>query len=93
MEYIEYNRKEYIDEYNHSVSNNERYYIKMINYIHKKTIEKYRKYKCSDGWSENKKECWKFTKQGALKKIELLKREYHINYDKGLILFELIKAE
>lgn len=55
MEYIEYNRKEYIDKYNHSISNNERYYIKMINYIHKKTIEKYRKYKCSDGWSENKK--------------------------------------
>lgn len=53
----------------------------------------YRKYKCSDGWDFSPVGCWEFTKQGAEKKIEALKREYKVNYDKGIIEFSLIEAK
>lgn len=36
----------------------------------------YKRYKCIDGFSKNKSECWKFSKAGAAKIIERLKREY-----------------
>lgn len=26
---------------------------------------KYKKYKCIEGWSNSKNDCWQFTKQGA----------------------------
>ena len=68
------------------------YLIQMVSNVTSKTKIVYRKYKCSDGWAENPNECWQFTKQGALKKIETLKKKYHINYDKGLIEFNLIEA-
>lgn len=69
-----------------------KYYIQMVSNMYSKQKICYRRYKCSDGWSENMEECWAFTKQGALKKIEALKREYHINYDKGLIEFNLVEC-
>lgn len=42
------------------------------------TVEYYR-YKCIVGWSKKKENCWQFSKQGALKIIERLKREYWRN--------------
>lgn len=42
------------------------------------TIE-YKQYKCIDGFCKDKSLCWKFSKQGARKIIESLKREYHRN--------------
>lgn len=42
------------------------------------TIE-YKRYKCSDGFCKDKSLCWEFTKQGALKIIEVLKNEYRRN--------------
>lgn len=41
--------------------------------------KEYKHYKCSDGFTNVKEKCWKFTKQGALKIIERLKREYQRN--------------
>ena len=81
------------DDYNYRVLNKVKYYIKMISYVTSKKNISYRKNKCVDGWSEDKTKCWKFTKYGALKKIESLKHEYKINYQKGLIFFELEEAE
>lgn len=54
-----------------------------------KTIIEYKRYKCIDGFTRNKELCWAFSKKGALKIIENLKQEYHINYNKGLIDFYL----
>ena len=66
-----------------------KYYIKMTN---KHTnIVKYKRYKCIDGFSTNKEECWKFSKQGALGIIERLKKEYYRNLDK--LEFELEPVE
>lgn len=68
-----------------------KFLIKMTSNVGAKPRVQYRKYKCSDGWTQNPNECWGFTKQGALKKIEALKREYHINYEKGLISFDIVE--
>lgn len=65
-----------------------KYYIRKTN---KKTGKvEYKRYKCSDGFSENKDLCWKFSKQGALKIIEVLKNEYRRNIDN--LVFELEEA-
>lgn len=65
-----------------------KYYIKKTN---KQTgrIE-YKRYKCIDGFSRDKSQCWKFSKQGALKIIERLKSEYWRNIDN--LEFELEEA-
>ena len=65
-----------------------RYYIKKINHI-SGTIE-FKRYKCIEGFSKNKEECWQFTKQGAVKVIEGLKREYFRNLKN--LEFELEEA-
>ncbi len=54
-----------------------KYYIKMIN--RQFGTVKYKRYKCIDGFSEDKTICWKFSKAGGLKIIEDLKREYYRN--------------
>lgn len=54
-----------------------KYYIRMTNKQFG-TIQ-YKRYKCIDGWCKNKDLCWQFSKQGALKIIERLKREYYRN--------------
>lgn len=54
-----------------------KYYIRMTN---KQTGKvKYKRYKCIDGFSENKALCWQFSNPGALKIIERLKEEYRRN--------------
>ncbi len=42
----------------------------------------YKKYKCIDGWSENPKECWRFSESGAKTIAERLNELY--GYDKQL---------
>lgn len=64
-----------------------KYLIVMESYILKEKEIKYKKNKCVDGWTTSPEKCWKFSKNGALKIIEDLKREYRINYDKGLVKF------
>lgn len=65
-----------------------KYYIKMIN---KQTgIIQYKKYKCIDGFTRNKEQCWKFSKQGAIKIIERLKYQYRNNIQN--LEFELEEA-
>lgn len=54
-----------------------KYYIKKIN--HQLGTVEYKRYKCSDGFTNNKAICWQFSKQGALKIIERLKDEYRRN--------------
>ena len=62
-----------------------KYYIKKTN---KQTGRvEYKRYKCSDGFDKNKEVCWQFTKQGASKIIERLKREYWRNINN--LTFEL----
>lgn len=59
-----------------------KYYIVKISPLYPvKSIwhKQYKRYKCIDGFSPNKDICWKFTKQGATKIIERLKREYPYN--------------
>jgi len=41
----------------------------------------YKRYKCIDGFSKDKTICWQFSKRGAEKIIERLKREYYRNID------------
>ena len=64
-----------------------RYYIKMYNKQFN-TI-KYKRYKCIDGWSTNKEECWKFTQQSAMNIIERLKLEYRKNINNIEFTLEL----
>lgn len=64
-----------------------KYYIKMYNKQFN-TI-KYKRYKCIDGWSTNKEECWKFTKQSAMNIIERLKFEYRRNINNIEFTLEL----
>lgn len=66
-----------------------KYYIKMTNKQFGTT--EYKRYKCIDGFSKNKSQCWKFSKQGALKIIERLKWEYRRNVEN--LEFELEPAE
>lgn len=73
-------------------TNTKYYLIQMVSSVTGKNKIQYRKYKCSDGWTTNPNECWQFTKAGALKKVESLKKDYHVNYDKGLIKFNLVEA-
>ena len=66
-----------------------KYYIRMTN---KQTGKvKYKRYKCIDGFSENKGLCWQFSKPGALKIIERLKQEYRMNINN--LTFDLEEAE
>lgn len=41
----------------------------------------YKRYKCIDGFSRNKNECWQFSRAGAKKIIENLKWEYRRNIE------------
>lgn len=66
-----------------------KYYIKKINKQFN-TVQ-YKRYKCIDGFSSNRDICWKFSKQGALKIIEDLKREYYRNINN--LEFTLEEAE
>ena len=66
-----------------------KYYIKMENKQFNKVY--YKRYKCIDGFTTDKKICWKFSKQGALKIIERLKIEYRRNIEN--IEFSLEIAE
>lgn len=61
-----------------------KYYIVMHNKQFNTT--QYKRYKCIDGFSKDKTICWQFSKQGALKIIERLKREYHHNI-KNLVFY------
>ena len=54
-----------------------KYFIRMTN-KQSGTVQ-YKRYKCIDGWCKSKDLCWQFSKQGALKIIERLKREYYRN--------------
>ena len=65
-----------------------KYYIKMYNPQTDRT--KYKQYKCISGFNSNKERCWKFSKQGATKIIEDLKKEYSVNPH---IQFTLEEAE
>ena len=65
-----------------------KYYIKKTN-TQTGRVE-YKQYKCSDGFNRNKEVCWQFSKQGAMKIIERLKKEYWRNIDN--LLFELEEA-
>lgn len=65
-----------------------KYYIKKTNKQTGKVT--YKQYKCIDGFNQNKEVCWQFSKHGALKIIERLKKEYWRNIDN--IEFELEKA-
>ena len=38
----------------------------------------YKKYKCIDGWSRDKSECWQFSKQGAKKIADRLNEQGYI---------------
>ena len=49
-----------------------KYYIKMYNPQTDRT--KYKQYKCISGFNSNKECCWKFSRQGATKMIEDLKK-------------------
>lgn len=64
-------------------------------YIVKETKfgKEYKRYKCIDGFSSNKDLCWKFSKQGALGIIERLKKQFSVNYDKGLLKLYMEPAE
>lgn len=66
-----------------------KYYIRMTN--HQTGKVKYKRYKCIDGFSENKAMCWQFSKPGALKIIERLKQEYRMKIDH--ITFDIEEAE
>ena len=70
-----------------------KYYIKMYNKQFNRT--KYKRYKCIDGFSENKELCWKFSKQGALKIIERLTDKDRSEYRRNLhnLEFSLEAAE
>lgn len=48
----------------------------------------YKRFKRIDGFSANKEECWKFSKLGAVKIIERLKKEYADEYKSGTLDFE-----
>ena len=73
---------------------NMKYYIvRVVKYANGEQHKTYKKYKCIDGYSTKKEECWKFSKQGALGIIENLKRYCRAQYDKGLVDFYLEKAE
>lgn len=54
-----------------------KYYIVKVN--HQLGTVQYKRYKCSDGFCDNKALCWQFSKAGAEKIIERLKREYRLN--------------
>ena len=59
-----------------------KYYIVKINPLfpeNSRFRKEYKQYKCSDGFTNIKEKCWKFSKQGAMKIIERLKREYWRN--------------
>ena len=64
-------------------------------YIVKETEsgKEYKRYKCIEGFSKNKDLCWKFSKQGALDIIEKLKKQFAVNYDKGLLKLYIEPAE
>lgn len=51
-------------------------------YVIKTTKEgvQYKKYKCIDGWSKNKAECWQFSKVGAEKIAQRLNERESIPY-------------
>lgn len=51
-----------------------KYYIVMSDKQFNKTL--YKKNKTVDGWTPVKEYCWRFSKQGAKKIIERLKKEY-----------------
>lgn len=70
-----------------------KYYIVRVAKYTEGEHKMYKKYKCAYGYSTKKEECWKFSKQGALKIIENLKRQCRVNYEKGLVNFYLEKAE
>lgn len=54
-----------------------KYYIRKTNRQTGKV--EYKRYKCSDGFCQNKYLCWQFSRQGALKIIDRLKNEYRAN--------------
>lgn len=66
-------------------------YLIVFEYGTTKTIKQYKKYKCIDGWTFNKHNCWQFSKQGALKIIERLKEEYQNNSTAKFYLEEVEK--
>lgn len=66
-----------------------KYYIKMTNTQFGTT--RYKRYKCIDGFTENKSLCWKFSKQGAIKIIDRLKQEYYRNINN--VIFELEEVQ
>lgn len=66
-----------------------KYYIVMHNKQFNTT--QYKRYKCIDGFTKDKNICWKFSKQGALKIIERLKREYRHNINN--LVFYIEEAE
>lgn len=68
---------------------------RMKYYIVKETKckKEYKRYKCIEGFFENKDLCWKFSRQGALGIIERLKRQFAVNYDKGLLKLYIEPAE
>jgi len=66
------------------------YIVKTNNQTGKKD---YKRYKCISGFTTNRELCWKFSRQGALKIIKDLKREYRINYEKGILDFSLEEAD
>ena len=70
-----------------------KYYIKMFNKQTGKT--KYKRYKCIDGFTENKDLCWQFSKQGAQKIIERLTDKDRSEYRRNLhnLEFSLEEAE
>ena len=66
-----------------------KYYIKMTN-TQTGTVQ-YKRCKCTDGFTPNRDLCWQFSKQGALKIIERLKKEYQRNIEN--LTFEIEPAE
>lgn len=65
-----------------------KFYIRKTN-LRTGRIE-YKQYKCSDGFSQNRDTCWKFSRQGAEKIIERLKHEYRANIVN--LTFDMVEA-
>lgn len=49
-------------------------------YVIKTTVHgiEYKRYKCIDGWSKDKTNCWQFSKQGAQRIADKLNDRYGI---------------
>ena len=56
-----------------------KYYIRKTN-TRTGAIE-YKRYKCTDGFCRDKRLCWQFSRQGALKILDRLNHEYFWSRD------------